>query len=112
MQAEYGPAPWGGDGCLVISARGEPDWVIHRFPLGEVVLELTRFLDPEEVLAPLGRHAGGDRGDCAVSLDSDRGAIHEGQDIESYYVLAGVGPRRVRITTNARRTETRVVSVD
>lgn len=112
LQAEYGPAPWGRDGCLVISARGEPDWVMHQFPLGEVVLEQTRFLYPEEVLAPLGRHVGGDSGEGSEFLGATQGATCEGQVIESYYVLPGVAPRTVRVSTNARRTETRVVSVD
>lgn len=108
LRALYGPSPWGDDyGCLVISLLDEPRWVTHKLPLGTVVIKSDRFLDPDHVFGPLGRHAAGDW-DQLQLVDPVDGelATHLGARVRSYHELPSLGEWTVTVTTDLGRQET------
>lgn len=108
LHASYGAAPWGPGACLVLSTVAEPNWAARRFQLGDVVLETHCLLDPDQLFGVLGRHVGGDWGDEPFGEENDL-ALLQGSPLTSYYELPSVGESFVTVTTNADRSETRIV---
>ncbi|MBX9580249.1 MAG: hypothetical protein K2X87_08065 [Gemmataceae bacterium] len=108
LRGLYGPAPWGDEGCLVISLPGETAWVDYRFSPGQVTTASWWLLYPDQVLEPLGRHAAGDwgEGNLLDPVDNER-ELAAGRVVRSYFSLRSPGELWASVTTDLGRGETR-----